>query len=398
MIRQQTDAKSEFLRLVGRPSVWEPPKTMSRRRTLFDLSTALHCSIIGTCLTVSEVRKALVKIAGEPVRKLNDHQLHSMAVGFACKEGMPSKVLTKILDEKHSTIIKSFSTLVTDDALREAWNKAKYDGRIEGAYWAIATHPQASEALFDEVFGDVHMLSHLAGSASRAELRRLAELTEANEKLHHEIELLRRQLREGWAKRDKEIAALQTVLINARERRNDIRPDDEARVSVEGQLQRRLHAEIGRRERAELRMQEQKGALDRAIAENRTLRSTVSVLESDIAEFEKAFDERTTEPKMNGKTILYVGGATKAVASLRTAVARWGATLLHHDGGKEEAAILLRGLVSRADIVMVSIDFVSHEAALLCKHLCQQHDKAFHPLPRFGVGSMMRVLRECYSQ
>ena len=48
---------------------WLP--SSPRRRTLFDLSPMLHCSVIGTCLTMAELRKVLKKVAGGDAERLS---------------------------------------------------------------------------------------------------------------------------------------------------------------------------------------------------------------------------------------------------------------------------------------------------------------------------------------
>ena len=73
---------------------WEPPKALPRRRTLFDLSPATHCSILGTCLTLGELRKAVVKIAGENVRDLSNHEIHTLGVRYAATGGPPPNCST----------------------------------------------------------------------------------------------------------------------------------------------------------------------------------------------------------------------------------------------------------------------------------------------------------------
>lgn len=191
---------------------WEPPKAILRRRTLFDLSPATHCSILGTCLTLGELRKAVIKISGESVRDLSNHDIHTLGVRYAATAGPPSRLLNKMLDDRHAATIKRLQKALCEDDLRSAWTKALSDGTIEGAYWAICTHPLASEKLFAQTFGDVHMLSHLVGSANRADVRRLAQLDAEREALLLEIVKLRRQIAEGWSRRDRELRDLRDAL------------------------------------------------------------------------------------------------------------------------------------------------------------------------------------------
>src|ERR1700689_5393724 len=57
--------------------------SQNRRRKLWDLSATLHCSIIGTCLSTSELRRIVAKATGEPAGKLSDHDIHKIGVSLA---------------------------------------------------------------------------------------------------------------------------------------------------------------------------------------------------------------------------------------------------------------------------------------------------------------------------
>src|SRR5882757_11427976 len=55
-----------------------------RRTKIWELSSHLHCSIVGTCLSTAELRQILVK-AGLAVEGASDHDLHRQGVGLACQ-------------------------------------------------------------------------------------------------------------------------------------------------------------------------------------------------------------------------------------------------------------------------------------------------------------------------
>ena len=86
---------------------------------------------------------------------------------------------------------------------------------IPGAYWAVLTHPQATEELVRHVFGEVHMLSHLVGAANRADIRRLRELETENAALQDKVARQQTQLRDAVVSRDATIANLNEVLGKA---------------------------------------------------------------------------------------------------------------------------------------------------------------------------------------
>jgi hypothetical protein len=118
------------------------------------------------------------------------------------------------------------------------------------------------------------------------------------------------------------------------------------------------------------------------------LRAELASIEADLQPETEALPWR-----VDGLTLLYVGGRPNQVAHLRALSASRGADLLHHDGGIEHHPDLLAGLTSRADIVLFPVDCVSHDAALTVKRLCRQSEKRFIPLRSAGATSFLAALR-----
>src|SRR5262245_62098073 len=73
---------------VAPPGLWRklPLESSARpvrsRSKLWDLSAMLHCSIIGTCLTIGDLRSL---VGGADRKNATDHDLHTIAVASACK-------------------------------------------------------------------------------------------------------------------------------------------------------------------------------------------------------------------------------------------------------------------------------------------------------------------------
>jgi hypothetical protein len=359
-----------------------------------------HCSIIGTCLTMAELRRIVVRIAGESARKMNDHDIHAAGVRYASTDGLPTKLITKALDEKHASVVRKLSTAEDEAVLRNYWANARQDGMIEGAYWAIATHPLASEAFFNAVFGDVHMLSHLVGASNRADIKKLILLTADKEHLTDELASAQRQMRDGWSRRDRELQILRQMLAERSSPFDDHDGMDERDVinalkKTIAQFEKRLQARSARIRSLERMADDLRRERDAILQEVTKVRGLNQALLADLAEMERSPDDPDHSlPDLQGRTVLYVGGVSKGVKFVRSAVERTGAAFLHHDGGQEQATVLLRGLVSRADVILLALDFVSHDAAVICKNLCSQQQKPFMPLSHAGVGSVMRALRE----
>ena len=117
----------------------------------------------------------------------SDHDLHGQGVLLANLRDGRGKLLHKALDKRHRLAIGRFEKAKTTDEVRALWRHAVKQGDIPGGYWAALTHPATNDALIRDIFGEVHMLSHLVGAANRADIRRLSELEAENAALREKL-------------------------------------------------------------------------------------------------------------------------------------------------------------------------------------------------------------------
>ncbi len=386
--------------LVNRPSA-AAPDAPPRRTKIWEFNSNLHCSIIGTCLSTTELRQVLKKL-GVASHSATDHDLHGIAVSLAGRQSEAARQLNKALDHRHKLAISQFAKATTEATLRALWTDAVRRGDIPGAYWATLTHPSASRAVVREAFGDVHMLSHLVGSANRADLKRLCQLEAEKSELEAKLARQQAALHAAVTGRDKQIAELRRALaqaIAADASASQAGPADDM-AALRGlvmDLERRLDVEARRRRAAEDRLTAARraGEADRAA---RAAAETLSeVLRQELAAIEAsllpAAPDTPPAVDLNGAVLLYVGARPNQIAHLRAVAERSGATFLHHDGGVESHQSLLPGLVSRSDLVLFPVDCISHDAALAVKALCRQGGKRFLPLRSASIGTLLAVLR-----
>src|ERR1700733_7474727 len=189
-----------------------PPTSGPARRTkIWEFNTNLHCSIVGTCLSLGDLRQFLKKL-GVAAPDSTDHEMHGAAVSLAARHDKAAKLLHKVLDERHRVAINQFAKAVTEDAVRSLWREAVRRGEIPGGYWATLTHPATTQAIIRDAFGEVHMLSHLVGAANRADIRRLCELEADNAELRARVERQQLALRDAVVTRDIRIQELRDAL------------------------------------------------------------------------------------------------------------------------------------------------------------------------------------------
>jgi hypothetical protein len=388
-------------RLIARQETVEEP-VANRRTKIWEFSTHLHCSIVGTCLSTAELRQVLGKLGAAPAGA-TDHELHHNAVSLAARHDLAAKLLHKALDHRHKLAINRFARAADEAALGELWREAVKNGDIPGAYWAVLTHPMTTPALVRQVFGEVHMLSHLVGAANRADIRRLAALEAENAALNEQLRRQQEALHAAVLERDARIEALQRALADRlpADEPSEAAPSSDVEAGLQravAMLQKRADAEARRRSAAEARSESLRTALADAEAEAAASRHEIDALRAELSALEPADDEAEEaddEARLDGMTLLYVGGRPAQVPALRSLAARLGAAeLLHHDGGVEHATTLLPALVGRADLVLFPVDCVSHEATLAVKRSCRQGSTRFVPLRSSGAGSFLAGLRD----
>ena len=378
------------------------PPASKRRTAIWDMHHSVHCSIVGTCLSNAEIRRLLIKLGVHGAESANDHDLHKQGVTLAGKPQNGGKLIQKALDRRHEAAIKQFVRAKEETALRELWDEALKRGDIPGAYWALLSHPAATDAIMRKAFGDVHMLSHMVGAANRADIRRLCQLEDQNAVLSAKGEAQQLQLRDGFTERDNKIRMLNEALSRALAQAPAF-PEgasDDARAASEAlsDLDRRLNREVTRRERLERRLESATLAAAQTERARRDLQNECDGLRRELTLLEAqlndwlAEDNNSSMPKLGGAQVLYVGGRAHQVPQLKAVVERADGALLYHDGGIEHSTTLLPGLISRADCAVFPIDCISHDAMGILKRQCRQSAKPFIPLRTSSLASLLSGL------
>src|SRR5579871_1881856 len=390
-------------RALGEKSAGEfTPPVAKKRTAIWDMHHSVHCSIIGTCLSSAEIRRLLIKLGIPGAESADDHDLHKQGVALAGRAQGGAKFIQKALDHRHAAAIREFAKAKDEGTLRRLWDEALKRGDIPGAYWAVLSHPAATDAIMRKAFGDVHMLSHMVGAANRADIRRLRRLEEENAALTAKLEDQQNLLRDGFTERDRKIRLLNEALSRALAQAPTLlqNASDDARAAREAiiDLEHRLNRETNRRARLEHRLdaatlslsQTERARRD-AQHECEALRRELAIVEAQINAW-LAQDAESVAPELGGAQVLYVGGRAHQVPQLKAVVERAGGALLYHDGGIEHSMTLLPGLISRADCAVFPVDCVSHEAMGILKRQCRQSVKLLIPLRTSSLASLLSGL------
>jgi hypothetical protein len=361
-----------------------------------------HCAILGTCLTLQELHK-VIRQAGlilEP--KHSDYDAHNALVASAGQECHAARLLTRLLDRKYRTPISQLAK-GDDKALRSHWAQALQTGDIAGPFWGLVTLPHTSPELIQRVYGDVHMLSHLAGASNRADLRRLAALEAGMAELRESALHTARQQRQQLAQKDAVIAELEAQLLRR------LAKDKQASVPTEADLgeqlcasRRELTQALRQLERTRRRLTSLNRRNDHLQEQLESARTALREAEAEQQATELAFHQLlVTDPAaaapatdLCGRQIVYVGGRTSLSPHFRTLVEKCHGHFEHHDGGVEESRANLHCLLGKADMVFCPIDCISHDACLKVKRFCKQNAKAFIPLRSSGLSAFAKELSQ----
>ena len=98
--------------------------------------------------------------------------------------------------------------------------------------------------------------------------------------------------------------------------------------------------------------------------------------------------------RLDGRSILYVGGRDCQVAHLRQIAETYGADLIHHDGGLREAVSRIDTVLPSVECVFCPIDCISHDACVRVKTGCKKTGTSFVPLRSGSKSSFERALQE----
>lgn len=391
----------------------EAEPAMSRRRLkLWELEEKYHCPVIGTCLTLEELKK-IARKGGFAGKGFEPYRLHVEAVSISCSRNETSDAMHKLLERKYSLDLARFNRLRSDAEVLSLWQWHLERGEVAGPMWAVLTHKVASKETRNAVYADVHMLSHQVGAGQAADVRRLeslqrehtvlqaahAALKESETETAYANQALSRELKDARAD-----ARARSEEADALRQRLQIFESGQAMVS----LGRRLllaEAQAARATELEIRLKalEQKVGQLRADKVRLTRELEETSAERDALERLWVGEARAPgdactgacdqcDQRLQGRCVLCVGGRTPLLPQCRQLAERLGVRLIHHDGGKEEALARLPELLNASDAVICPTDCVGHLAYYQLKKHCKQSGKPCVLAKSSGVAGFAAAL------
>ena len=384
----------ESLILSAAPAPLSPSR--QTRYKLWELQDCWYCMVIGTCLSLSDVRQSAIK-AKLSVKSKNDYAIHQMAVECAANKQHPlSQRLQKLLEKKYAVSIKQYRTSKTADELRKLWSEGWESGEIASNLWALITHPLATRDIVLEVFEQVHMLSHLSGASVCVDRRLRLKQECQNSTLSKQLKALKSRYDAAKAMIREQKSLLETERANVRAFKAEANRVAEplqvslpaATTEIPSNLSHLIVSLRGKNKELRRNIVDEKALNQRQAHEIERLQRQLSAYENRSQESEN------NELKLCGQCVLYLGGKAQQRRHFQALVESSEGRFLHHDGGRENCPHRISELVSQADVVMCPTDCISHGAMEKARALCAKQDKPIVFMQRASLSSFTRSLQE----
>ncbi|MCH9675405.1 MAG: DUF2325 domain-containing protein [Gammaproteobacteria bacterium] len=388
------------------------PSRVDGPRTLWNLPSGMHCSVIGTCLTVRELRRLARRINLAGHATMSDYAIHGAMVSLCASADYPGRLIHKHLERKHRLCVKRFARATNCNELAELWHDAVAHGSVDGAYWALVTHAKATKSLLEHAFAEIHMLGHAMVELHTQQRRERVRLRGRIEDLEASIDSSRNAHHRKLAQKDEDIARLQQSLTQrACHSRAHLAPTDlpqafthEPRRAMSRQIERlsaKLEEAEAREQRVRLRVTTLKHRVAQMEAEAETLNRKLRTADMERDALEKTLAETLSGQNapadpchLDGRCILYVGGRSRQSPHFRKLVERQHGQFIYHDGGQSDGRSRLTELLLQADVVFCPLDCVGHDAVNRVKKHCKSHAAAMRFLPNSSLTAFARGLHD----
>jgi hypothetical protein len=371
-----------------------------RRIALWEQGDSVHCSIVGTCASVADLRRVARKTGIEVAPDTPDYDVHGHFVRLSTTDCAFSRAFQKLLDSRFEGALRRVGRTREADALDALWNEMCERGQVAAAYWAFMTHAHVPGALRARIFGEVHMWSHLAGASFRRKNEEAAALRDQLAEAEDRARRVENGLREALAARDRELAGLREQVARLRADRPQAAAAEAGPAGEAGALRRRLdktaralQSARARARMAEARLRQIETGRERSLPA-RTGAVPAPVAQVSGIQAQPSPARAAAGPGERPRAILYVGGMHGHRDRLRGIAEAFNATFLHHDGGVEDAPQRLDHLLPSVDCVFCPVNCVSHDACLRAKKICQKLNKPFVPLRSTGQTAFRKALQD----
>lgn len=375
------------------------PKASPRRLHLWEINAEFHCTLLGTCLSLSE-QKGVLKKAGVSWGDLGSYGVHGLVIGCCAGKNVVSMRLDKLLERKYYREVREYSSCSVEE-FAAGWVEHLALGDICGLYWTAFSRGDVPLDMLKQMFGDVHMLSHLNGGDNREYLQEAVRLREAGQKLARRLEqekVTRRRSKNQIEELRKDLALSRQAAARAQRQLKNTGDAESLRETVAA-LQVRLDQDrevMSEQQRTIGALEKCNHDLDRDLKDTRHKNMQLQqAVERSCAAYEGLpphCDESCPAFDLCARRILVVGGITKIAARYRKVIEGAGGEFDYHDGYMSGGNVALENQIGRSDIVLCPVDVNSHNACLSVKKICKRLNKTYRMLPGSSLSAISQAL------
>lgn len=366
----------------------ENTKAEKGRLMLWDFVDNAHCAVVGTCLRHEDLVAIARRLRLNIPKGMKDYDVHGYFVKATASDTREARAIHKLLDDRFRGALRKFARAKTDDEQIELWSQMRDAGQVAAAFYALMTSRDVSLKVRSQIFGEVHMLSHLMGGSRRDQSREVAALKAQLSSEQQARRRIERSTKTSLDERDRRIAALEKDIVQLRAPQVNTSQHQTA-VRKRASSSKMERALATARERARLAEQ----SCETLTARLATMRERVAQRDVRSASGD---DPKQAEmaPSVAGTRILYVGGMDQHVQRIRGYAEEVGIDLVYHDGGIEHSVARIDQVLPSVDCVLCPINCVSHDACQRAKTGCKKHGKPFLPLRSAGRKTFERAVND----
>jgi len=348
------------------------------------------CPIIGTCLTLEELKKIAMRFGLK--EEVTPYALHTSMIQACMELRFLARYIQKYLNKKYWFIMRRIDRF-EGEYLSHAWQEAIKDGEIAGSFWAIMTRADAPPSLITQVYGDVHMLSHLHGAERRVEAKEMSGLKNEVSRLKEERDRLFMEIDKVRDERDQAKKVISEMEYEVTKLKGELQFFKERLLYLEeGQELQRLKEENSQLREKLMNEEHLRRGLEKHFAKvPEEFKSPVVV--KNPPERLPHFIQKDRRVNLCKRRILYVGGLDRLEQHYRDLVEKeFNGIFEHHNGNYSNGNARLEELIRRAELVLCPVNCNSHNACLCVKKLCKELNKPFIMLQSSGISSLKRAV------
>lgn len=339
------------------------------RLNLWNLPANQRCAVIGTCLEIEQLNQIRRRFEEQTRDVLieSDYDLHSYFVSICSDKNPIAQHLNKLLNRKFQHFVQQSHSLKCDDEIKSLWESIdRNDLRaLAGYFWAFLIHKYSSQWLKNRLYGDIHMISHIAGQTHRKSQQLLSD---QNRQLQQQLNKKEKLLES----KNQTIACLQQQLKKPQQQPEN--PHQNITNNPVTEL-RGFQQKLLKRDRLINHLQQRLQRYEQQPEKPDT--ETAFVAESPQKNSQPCDQDcaHCSKTDLCGKRILYVGGFSRHRKKFQKLTEAINGEFLYHDGGKQQSEHQLSEMVKKSDAIFCPVDCISHSAIGRIKNLAKTQCK-----------------------